>query len=171
MIFFKHHLTGDTRISRSSRETYIPHAFQPVGRKSIRRSRYEAGSTGETLTVDHFDEADVSVGDIFNIGEVVAQATYPRIPCGKVNFRMQHENAKTAMEDCGRSGVYLRILVPGLIHSSDQVVRAERAEHTFLISRLYELVIKNQSPTPQELESAKCNPAFKAKQISKWEQA
>lgn len=47
--------------------------------------RYEPGSAGETLTLDAFDETDVSVGDIFEIGEVIAQATFPRIPCGSVS--------------------------------------------------------------------------------------
>lgn len=139
--------------------------------KRIGLAKYVPGSTGETLTVDEFDEKQISVGDVFAIGEVLAQATYPRIPCGKVNFCMQHEQGQKAMQDCGKSGVYFRVLKPGLIHEADQVERVEQAKHAFMISRLYELVIRNQRPTSEELEVAKLNPAFIAKQISRWEAA
>ena len=131
--------------------------------------QYIPGSTGETLTVDRLDESEISVGDIFQIGQVVAQATFPRIPCGKVSYRMQNEHGQQAMIDCGRSGVYFRILEPGLIHLNDKIQRTERTAHPFLISRLYELITKNQRPLPTELEAAKQNSAFISKQLRRWE--
>lgn len=132
--------------------------------------RYIPGSTGETLTLDDLDEDAVSVGDIFEIGEVIAQATFPRIPCGKVNFCMQHPDGQKAMIDCGRSGVYFRILKPGLIHATDLLRRTENSTYPFPIGRLYELITTGNSPTADELEMAKRNPAFLEKQIRKWEQ-
>jgi len=133
-------------------------------------TQYEPGAAGETLTLESLDETDISVGDIFEIGEVIAQATYPRIPCGKVDFRMQHKDGRKAMVECGRSGVYFRILKPGLIHLSDMVKRIERSKDTFMISRLYELVNSRKMPTIEELEIANRNPAFLQKQLQKWDQ-
>jgi MOSC domain-containing protein YiiM len=83
--------------------------------KTLGLSTYAPGATGETVTLDQLDEFDVSVGDKFKFGNVIAEASYPRIPCGKVNFRMQHERGQKAMQECGRSGVYFRILQPGTI--------------------------------------------------------
>lgn len=132
---------------------------------------YVPGSTGETLTLDQFDETEISVGDVFEIGEVIAQATYPRIPCGKVSYRMQNKDGQQAMIDCGRSGVYFRILKPGLISATDLVKRTKQSQYPFKISRLYQLIVSGERPTPEEFEIASNNPAFVAGQIKRWEQA
>lgn len=129
---------------------------------------YQPGMTGETLTVDHFDETQISVGDIFQIGEVKAQATYPRIPCGKVNFRMQHADGQKAMQDCGLSGVYLRILTPGKINITDEVKRIEQAKTTYLISEVYQTVIHKLQP---DIGRVKMNGAFPPEIVEKWTKA
>lgn len=128
--------------------------------KRLGLPRYAPGSTGETLTLDELDETKISVGDLFEIGEVIAQATAPRTPCGKVDVRMQHPEGRQAMIESGRSGVYFRILKPGLIHKTDRVQRVEQSPFPFLISRLYELMTSQQRPTKGELQMAKKNPAF-----------
>ena len=129
---------------------------------------YTPGATGETITVDHFDETQISVGDVFEIGEVVAQATFPRIPCGKVNFRMQHPEGQKAMQDCGLSGVYMRILTPGKIYKTDEVKRVERAKHQYLISDVYQHVVKKIDPTPAQLQTMVANGAFPQDKLDKW---
>jgi MOSC domain-containing protein YiiM len=169
------HIEGNSFANPKSHgtSTSILYAYaMPAALDFVRRlgmDHYEPGAAGETVTLDELDETDVSVGDIFEFGEVVAQATFPRIPCGKVDFRMQHKNGRQAMVDCGRSGVYFQILKPGRIHHSDHVRRSERSKQPFLISRLYELVTKNLRPTSAELEVAKSNPAFLQKQLARWE--
>ncbi len=130
--------------------------------------KYTPGMTGETITVDHLDETLVSVGDIFQIGEVKAQATFPRIPCGKVNFRMQHTEGQKAMQECGLSGVYFRILTGGKIHKTDEVKLIEPAKHRFSIFDLYPKMIKSLPPTKEEFEIMKANGAFPQRLIEKW---
>lgn len=125
--------------------------------KELGGGEYKAGATGETVTLDHFDETQISVGDIFRFGEVLAQATYPRIPCGKVNFRMQNGNGQQAMKDCGRSGVYFKILRPGKISLGDIVERTEEAKHKVPISELYEKIVKNAKLTGALAEAARAN--------------
>ena len=129
---------------------------------------YTAGMTGETLTLDHFDESEISVGDVFEVGTVTAQATYPRIPCGKVNIRMKHPNGQKAMQECLASGVYFRILKPGTISSHDIIKRVEKSQHHFLISDLYKKVVYNEKLTSQELERALANDAFPKRLIEKY---
>lgn len=130
--------------------------------------KYMPGMTGETITVDHLDETLVSVGDIFQIGEVTAQATYPRIPCGKVNFRMQHVEGQKAMQECGVSGVYFRILTEGKIHKTDDVKRVESAKHRYSIYELYPKMIKKLPPTKEEYEIMKANGAFPERLVEGW---
>lgn len=136
--------------------------------KLLGLTEYEPGTTGETVTLDELDEFEVSVGDKFRFGRVLAEATYPRIPCGKVNFRMQHERGQKAMQECGRSGVYFRILEPGEIAMGDQVQRVERARHTLLISDVYRIIVKGEKPSPEITEIARKNGALPKRILEKW---
>jgi MOSC domain-containing protein YiiM len=132
--------------------------------------KYNPGEVGETLTLDDFDETKISVGDTFQIGEVLAQACFPRVPCGKVNFRMKHERGQKAMQECGRSGVYLRILKPGKISSSDQVILATKSSEDFSIFEVYQMVLKPDEITTEQLRRARANGAFPEKYLARWEE-
>ncbi len=128
----------------------------------IGRDEYTAGALGENLTLDDFDEKQISVGDVFRIGTVVAQATFPRIPCGKVNFRLGHPEGQKCMQKSGRSGVYFRILQTGQISRSDVVERIETAQNPFWISDVYGLVVSKRDLSPAETERVFANGAFPA---------
>lgn len=132
------------------------------------RTDYVPGSAGETVTVDDLDEAEVSVGDIFQFGEVRAQAVYPRIPCGKVDIRMQHPEGQKLMQTCGRSGIYFRILKPGQIFKTDVVERVESNPHRFPISRLYQKMVNRESLTLEEMKLALANGAFPKRNLETW---
>lgn len=127
------------------------------------RDTYPPGELGENLTLDQFDETEISVGDVFRVGSVVAQATFPRIPCGKVNFRLQHPEGQKCMQSSGRSGVYFRILEPGQIKLGDQVERIERSSHPFLIQDVYKIVITKSELTGEQRDRVLRNGAFPAK--------
>jgi MOSC domain-containing protein YiiM len=136
--------------------------------KVLGLGEYAPGTTGETVTLDDLDEFDVSVGDVYKFGTVLCEASYPRIPCGKVNFRMQNERGQKAMQECGRSGVYFRILEPGKIAMGDEVRRVDQAQHRLLISDVYRLVVKGEKPSPDIVEIARKNGALPKRQLEKW---
>jgi MOSC domain-containing protein YiiM len=137
----------------------IPSALEFV--KLMGGENYEHGYLGENLTLDEFDETQISVGDIFEIGEVRVQATYPRIPCAKINYRTQREDGMELLQQAGRSGVYFRILKPGKLYKTDVVKRVEKAKVPFLISEVYQLGISKIKTWPKEtVERAVKNGAF-----------
>jgi MOSC domain-containing protein YiiM len=125
--------------------------------KRIGKSEYQPGALGENITVSEFDETQISIGDVFQIGSVKAQATYPRIPCGKVNIRMQHPEGQKQMIQSGRSGVYFKILEPGMISLQDKVERIEERQNKLLISDVYRITTSGQGWTEQEIEMAFAN--------------
>lgn len=125
--------------------------------KELGGGEYAPGYTGETLTLDAFDEAEVNTGDVFRIGTVLARATYPRIPCVKINFRTQNADGQAAMQRCGRSGVYFRILEPGKIAATDAVERVERAKHPVSIHEIYRCLVKGEKLSPALAEAARAN--------------
>jgi MOSC domain-containing protein YiiM len=98
---------------------------------------YEPGALGENLTVEHLDESEVSAGDVFEVGGVTLEATFPRIPCAKLNIRMQHADGQKKMIACGRSGIYFRVLVPGAISPGSDLVRVHKADVQVPITELY----------------------------------
>ena len=45
------------------------------------------GLVGENLTIDDFDEKDINIGDVLEIGDTRLQISQPRIPCYKVGIK------------------------------------------------------------------------------------
>ena len=132
------------------------------------RSSYDPGALGENVLLDDLDEKQVSVGDVFQFGEVRAQATFPRIPCSKLDFRMQHAKGRQSMVDLGLSGIYFRILKTGKIRLNDRVERIEEAKVRFSIANLCHKATHNIPLTSEERVRALENGAFPETMIEKW---
>jgi len=86
------------------------------------------GMFGENLTIEGLHEADVNIGDVFKIGEAVVQATQPRQPCFKLEFRFHDTTIVRKFVDSGFSGVYVRVLENGQVNPGDQMERIERKD-------------------------------------------
>ena len=97
------------------------------------------GMFGENLTVEGLHEAQVNIGDVFQIGEAVVQATQPRQPCYKLEFRFNDRLIIRKFVDSGFSGVYVRVLKEGLVKTGDTM---EQIEHTNSVSiqKVYEWI-------------------------------
>jgi MOSC domain-containing protein YiiM len=167
-------IVGDS-FANSNSHGMIDSVIYAFGMKSLLlytsmlgRNDYAPGALGENVTLDDLDEYEVSVGDVFQFGEVRAQATFPRIPCAKVDLRMQHKDGRQLLVDCGRSGIYFRVLKPGKIHHHDNVERVEQSKVKFLISEIYLKATKNIPLTGEEVERAIANGAFPVKMIERW---
>ena len=157
---YKGHGTPDSVLYAIAVKSIQGYADEMAHLKSEPVENYQPGDLGENLTLDDFDEKLVSVGDIFQIGEVLAQATYPRIPCGKVNISVQHMEAKKRLEEHGRTGVYFRILKPGRILSTDQVVLKTPATTRISIHDVFTQLHNKRVWTDEEKERARQNGAF-----------
>jgi MOSC domain-containing protein YiiM len=97
------------------------------------------GIFGENLTVEGLHEAQVNIGDIFKIGEAVVQATQPRQPCFKLEFRFNDDKIVQQFIDSGFAGVYVRVLEKGLVRAGDTMELIERKD-SLSIQKVYELL-------------------------------
>jgi len=70
------------------------------------------GLFGENLTIRGLP-SDMNVGDRLLIGEVVLEATAPRIPCSTFATRMREAEFGMAFREAERPGVYFRVLNGG----------------------------------------------------------
>lgn len=97
------------------------------------------GMFGENLTVEGLHEAEINIGDIYKIGNAVVQATQPRQPCFKLEFRFHDKNIMRKFIDSGFSGVYVRVLEKGTVKTGDTMQLVEKKE-SISIQKVYEFI-------------------------------
>jgi MOSC domain-containing protein YiiM len=83
----------------------------------------EPGTFGENLTLSSFGAEPVRIGDRFRIGQVLVEATAPRIPCSVFAGRMGERAWVKRFAAARRPGLYVRVLEPGDVTSGDPVQR------------------------------------------------
>ena len=81
------------------------------------------GLFGENLTIAGLESQAIHVGDRFEIGEVLLEATSPRIPCATFAARMGDPQWVKHFFAVNRPGVYVRVLRTGQVEAG-MAVRA-----------------------------------------------
>ncbi len=109
----EHHGGADQAVYAYSTDDYQWWSSQ-TGRE------FTPGLFGENLTIRGLP-TDMNVGDRLLIGEVVLEATAPRIPCAAFAARMQDTGFRLAFRDAERPGIYFRVLNGGEVCSGDTV--------------------------------------------------
>jgi len=94
------------------------------------------GQFGENLTIRGMP-SDMNVGDRLLIGEVVLEATAPRIPCATFATRMQYADMGLAFRRAERPGVYLRVLNCGEVSAGDTATFVEIGTNSVSIVELF----------------------------------
>jgi MOSC domain-containing protein YiiM len=85
-----------------------------------------AGGVGENWPLLHADEAQICIGDIFDVGSAQVQVTSPRVPCNTQQRKVKLDNWVNATIDALRTGFYLRVLTPGTVQAGDALALVER---------------------------------------------
>ncbi|HEY8731436.1 MAG TPA: MOSC domain-containing protein [Candidatus Limnocylindria bacterium] len=80
-----------------------------------------SGTFGENLTTEGLDLTGARVGERLRIGTTLLEVTQPRLPCYKLEARMDRPGFIAEFIDGGRPGAYLRIVEEGEIGAGDAV--------------------------------------------------
>lgn len=104
------------------------------------QTRLSPGGFGENLSTLGLSERDVSVGDIFSLGEAIIQVSQGRQPCWKLNLRFGHPDMSARVQASGRIGWYYRVLREGRVAAGDTLMRLERRAPEWTIERLWRLL-------------------------------
>lgn len=94
------------------------------------------GTFGENLTIDGLP-SDLNIGDRLLIGEVLLEATAPRIPCSTLGARMQDPAFGIVFRRAERPGTYFRVLNEGEVAVGDAVTLIENAAPVATVLELY----------------------------------
>ena len=108
------------------------------------------GTFGENLTIEGLP-ADMNIGDRLLIGEVLLEATAPRIPCSTLAAQMQDPGFGMAFRKAERPGIYFRVLNEGEVSMGDAVTYIENPAPVVSILALYRLAF-DLRPDPDALE-------------------
>ena len=84
------------------------------------------GSVGENWTLSGVTEHDVSVGDVFEVGNTEVQISGPRQPCTKQERKLKLAGFHRRTIETLRTGFYLRVLTPGTVEAGDDWTLKER---------------------------------------------
>ncbi len=80
------------------------------------------GTFGENLTISALESAPLRVGDRLQIGAVVLEITWARIPCSTLAARMGDPGFIKRFRQAERPGMYCRVITPGFVTKGDPVV-------------------------------------------------
>ena len=129
IVVTKHHGGRDQAIYAYSSDDYDWWSI------SLGRDCYP-GLFGENLTIRDMP-SDMRIGDRLLIGELVLEATAPRIPCDTLAARMEDSGFGLKFREAERPGVYFRVLHPGEVRVGDSAMLVESDEHDVTVLDLF----------------------------------
>ena len=127
------------------------------------------GFFGENLTVEGLYEAEINIGDVFKIGDAVVQATQPRQPCFKLEFRFHDKTIVRKFVDSGFSGVYVRVLENGKVKADDKMECIDKKE-SVSIQQVYRWIYADEfdRDIPRAINDPNIAAACKKDLLKRW---
>lgn len=122
------------------------------------------GLFGENLTISDMP-SDMRIGDRLLIGEVVLEATAPRIPCDTFATRMQDSGFGMAFRRAEKPGIYFRVLNEGEVSAGDGVTFIENEDSDVTVLDLFHFsyALRHEPETLQRLLDAPLAERFRHK--------
>jgi len=108
------------------------------------------GMFGENLTIRGLPN-DLQVGDRLLIGDVVLEATAPRVPCSTLAARMGDSGFGLRFRKAERPGVYFRVLNEGTVAAGDTATLVDYPGPAVSILELFRLAYE-RNPDAATLE-------------------
>ncbi|HET7787312.1 MAG TPA: MOSC domain-containing protein [Myxococcales bacterium] len=102
------------------------------------------GELGENLTTEGMELNDALVGERWQIGSAVFEASEPRVPCWRLGVRMNDETFPRRFTKALRPGTYLRIVVEGEVGAGDEIRVVERPDHGLTIRDVFRIYTRDR---------------------------
>jgi len=118
----------------------------PRWNKELDRGDLPSGAFGENFTLEGLAEANVCVGDVFDVGEARVQVSQPRGPCWKLARRWRLADLPARVLKSGRTGWYLRVLREGEVEAGLPMTLIERPFPEWTIARVNEVAYRTRDP-------------------------
>jgi MOSC domain-containing protein YiiM len=110
--------------------------------------KLEYGAFGENFTVSGLLEAEVHIGDTFEIGDTVVQITQPRQPCFKLGVKHNLPKLPQLVQDSGYTGYYFRVLKQGHVATGEAFRLVERHPQGITVAEANRLKYNDKADFP-----------------------
>jgi MOSC domain-containing protein YiiM len=107
----------------------------PLWRVELELPEMGPGGFGENFTIGGQSEAEVCIGDVYQVGDAVVQVSQPRGPCYKISWRWNRPDLLARVEATRRHGWYLRVLEEGTVQAGLDLVLLARPNPTWTVLR------------------------------------
>ena len=114
------------------------------------------GAFGENFTTAGSLEHEVSIGDVYALGEARLQVSQPRQPCWKLARRWRVKDLTAQMERTGFTGFYFRVLQHGKVHAGAEFTLMERPFPNWTIALANEIMHHRRADKDAARELAEC---------------
>jgi ferredoxin-NADP reductase/MOSC domain-containing protein YiiM/ferredoxin len=125
----------------------------------LRSSSLKYGQFGENLTVEGLSDADVCIGDRYQIGSAIFEVTQPRVTCYKIAISTGVPEMPALLVAHRRPGFYFRVLREGELCSGDTIIKLTSGPEEMSILEIDRLLYSSQHPS-ERLEKALKIPAL-----------
>src|ERR1700751_1606817 len=109
-------------------------------REQLRRTDFVHGQFGENFTVEGLPDDVVCIGDRYQIGGALFEATQPRVTCYRVGIRMNEPRMPALLTSSGRPGFYFRVLREGEVGAGDESVKVGEANERMAVAEINALL-------------------------------
>ena len=120
--------------------------YYPTWRETLGIPNFGYGAFGENFTISGLNETQVCLGDIYQIGEAMVQASQPRQPCWKLARRWGQKKLTALVEQSNRGGWYFRVLTEGHVDAGQPVVLQQRTMSAYPMARVNALIKEWEEP-------------------------
>lgn len=103
----------------------------------LSRKDLAPGAFGENLTTEGLLEADVRIGDVFEIGSARVRVTQPRTPCAKLGAKFGSMGFVRVFASAGRPGFYLHVVQEGMVETGDAIVLLSTARERPTVAEVF----------------------------------
>lgn len=112
---------------------------------------WDFGMFGENLTIEGLNEKEISIGDVFSVGDAVIQVSEPRQPCMKLNVRFDSNQMVKKFTQFGRSGIYFRVLQEGQVHVGDTLNLIKKGTPTLFVYDVFQMIYQKGNEDLREV--------------------
>ncbi len=120
------------------------------------------GAFGENFTTEGIDLDEAAIGERWAIGSAVFEVSEPRMPCWRLQVRMNDDQFVRRFTQALRPGAYLRIIDEGDVGAGDEIRVVEKPETGLTVRDVFRIYVRDRKEAVRLLAVPKISDAWKS---------